>query len=113
MTGNTPNATDLEDALQIAKAEMVRHGLEVQHLVPDGEIHRFGKKHAGWYRLHDDGAALYGHYGDWRDYEQDDGWRYIEVAYNGADPEAAGQRREQADKAFHEADLRPTINIVD
>ena len=42
-------------------------GFEIEHdPIPDGKIHRFGRKKACWYSLHQEGDFQAGVFGDWR-----------------------------------------------
>jgi putative DNA primase/helicase len=75
-------------------------------LAPDSGFQRFGPNQCCWYQLHDDGAAIFGHYGDWRKHDGNNGWPYVEVPYGDAGPGAkslAEQHREKAREAAQQA----------
>jgi hypothetical protein len=53
-----------DGAIQEFRSLLTQPGFEVPPIYVDGAIHRFGKKKSAWYTLQDDGAAVFGSYGD-------------------------------------------------
>ena len=75
----------------------------VDELVLDGQVQRFGDKKSGWYSLEDDGVAIYGTYGNWRQHEPDSPWNYFEYQHGSGDTAAAAERRKESSRAKQEA----------
>jgi hypothetical protein len=75
----------------------------IEELVLDGQVQRFGDKKSGWYTLEDDGAAIYGAYGNWKQHELDSPWDYFEYQYGSGDTAAAAKRRKETSRAQQEA----------
>ena len=75
----------------------------IDGLVLDGQVQRFGDKKTGWYTLEDDGVAIYGTYGNWKQHEPDSPWDYFEYQYGSGDTAAAAKRRKESSRAKQEA----------
>ena len=59
------DSISLRVAIQQLNQKVKALGLpELDEILPDGEIHRFGPKQVGWYCLEDDDYCLFGHFGN-------------------------------------------------
>jgi len=103
------SASDADDALITEAIKAFNQCLIKQELPPvdelvlDGQVQRFGDKKSGWYTLEDDGVAIYGTYGNWKQHEPDSPWDYFEYQYGSGDTAAAADRRRESTRARQEA----------
>jgi len=94
------NDTVIENAIQAFNKCITEQELSpVDELVLDGQVQRFGDKKSGWYTLEDDGVAIYGTYGNWKQHEPDSPWDYFEYQYGSGDTAAAAERRKESSRA--------------
>jgi len=75
----------------------------IDELVVDGQVQRFGDQDVGWYALEDDGAAIFGSYGNWKNHEPDSPWDYFEYQHGSGDSAAAAERRKESSRTKQEA----------
>jgi len=75
----------------------------VDELVLDGQVQRFGDKNVGWYSFEDDGIAIYGNYGNWKNHEPDSPWEYFEYQHGSGDSAAASERRLESSRLKQQA----------